>query len=601
MIEYEVILAHCCLLQAHADSRGTFVPAQATGFFEELCLEYEIGIQAVVGVRFDAAPVTGDCIETLTGRSVDGDFWGWHSTANAHGVHAAFSSAVTTSGGDWLFGPWNPVVPVCPSAGLAFELITTIPVGDHTVLWDNGSPNDRDDLASQYSGEVDDWMTVDDVNFPDGAVIQDLPWINEEQVSFTWSGRVRLEIYADTGSEAPDGSPAGLLVGLCIPDGGGTVTRTSLGAGAFLPRYRYDATGLNLAIPPGIWWIGIATAGNPPTGRSYWTTSHSDPGTPRFFGQEAYVRAPSAGISTFQPWRVTLGGRRSDVSFEITAPRYADCNCNGVDDQQDIAAYPPDDPSCRDRNANGVPDECDLFFGVSVDANHNEIPDECCEPVLPPQAEPAGTAKNRYLSVQGDDPGKLTALRVKLISMQHPDPPNAPNRPPHGFSAFEGQYRWVGPPGVYRERVNPTPKFTAARLQCVPYFMDWTTAGLVHVYGPEIIPSSLYHVQAIERDCDIQGGECNYSAALPLGTSRLGDMDVPFNPPSDTTQPDGLDIAGRVDKFKGVSGAAQKVRAQLQPALLDPSDEINALDIVATVDAFKGKAYPYTGIVDCPP
>jgi hypothetical protein len=632
--EYEAPLADCCLLQVHADSRSTFVPAQATGFFEEQCLDYEIGIQAVVGVRFDAAPVTGDCIEILTGHSEDGDFWGWHSTANAQGAHTAFSGAVTTSGGDWLYGPWNPVVPVCPSASLAFELITTTPAGgDHSVLWDNGFPNGRDDLASQYGGEVEDWMTVDDVNFPDGAVLQDLHWINEEQVSFTWSGRVRLEIYADTGSGAPDGSAAGLLVGTWIPDGSGTVTRTSLGAGAFLPRYRYDVTGLSWAIPPGTWWIGIATAGNPPTGRSYWTSSHSDPGTPLFFGQEAYVRAPSAGIPTFQPWSVFLGGRKSDVSFEITAPRYADCNCNGIDDKQDIAACPVDDPSCRDCNANGVPDECehdcngngvpddcdiaqgtsadcqpngvpdecDLFFGTSVDANHNGIPDECCEPVLPPQAEPAGTAKNRYVSVQGDNPGRLTALRVRLTSLQHPNPPNPPSHPPRDFSAFEGQYRWVGPPTVYREEQVPTPTFTAARLQCVPYYTDWAAVGLLQVYGPEIMPSSLYDVQAIEADCDVHGAESNYSPALTVVTSRFGDVDVPFSPPSATTQPDGLDITGLVNKFKGVVGAIKKVRAHLQPAVLDPGKGINALDIVTAVDAFLGKAYPYTGIVDCPP
>jgi hypothetical protein len=131
--------------------------------------------------------------------------------------------------------------------------------------------------------------------------------------------------------------------------------------------------------------------------------------------------------------------------------------------------------------------------------------------------------------------------------------------------------------------------------------MDWTTAGLVHVYGPEIMPSSLYEVQAIEQDCDVQAGESDYSAALPLGTSRWGDVDEPFNPPSDTKQPDGLDIARLVDKFKNLPGAPPKVSAQLQPAVLDPSEKISALDIASTVDAFKGKAYPYTGIVNCPP
>lgn len=224
-----------------------------------------------------------------------------------------------------------------------------------------------------------------------------------------------------------------------------------------------------------------------------------------------------------------------------------------------------------------------------------------CEPVNPPQAGPGTDLKNRFISLQGSNPGKLTALRVKLTSLQHPDPPNEPSRPPTDFSAFEGEYRWVGPPVEYREGLDPQPTFIAAQLQCAPYFTDWSTVGLVNVYGAEIIPSSLYHVQAIEQDCDISGGESNYSAALPLGTSRWGDVDPPFNPPSTQSQPDVIDIVGLVNKLKDLTGAPTKVYALLQPAILDPSGEINAFDIVSGVDALKGFAYPYTGIVACPP
>jgi len=86
-----------------------------------------------------------------------------------------------------------------------------------------------------------------------------------------------------------------------------------------------------------------------------------------------------------------------------------------------------------------------------------------------------------------------------------------------------------------------------------------------------------------------------------LGTSRWGDVDPPYNPPSTQSQPDAIDIVGLVNKFKDLTGAPTKVYALLQPAILDPSDPINALDIVSAVDAFKGFPYAYTGVVACPP
>ncbi len=50
----------------------------------------------------------------------------------------------------------------------------------------------------------------------------------------------------------------------------------------------------------------------------------------------------------------------------------ADCNGNGIGDDQDIAAG-----TSLDCNTNGVPDECDLTSGGSPDCNGNGRPDEC--------------------------------------------------------------------------------------------------------------------------------------------------------------------------------------------------------------------------------
>jgi len=49
-----------------------------------------------------------------------------------------------------------------------------------------------------------------------------------------------------------------------------------------------------------------------------------------------------------------------------------DCNCNGVEDAQDLA-----DGTSPDCNQNGVPDECDVAFLTSDDTNGNGTPDEC--------------------------------------------------------------------------------------------------------------------------------------------------------------------------------------------------------------------------------
>lgn len=435
-IEYKVSLADCCLLHANADSRSTLVPAQRTEFQEELCFDYEISIQAVVGTRFDEDPF-GNCIETLTGNAESGDFWGWHSTAYAHGTHAAYSSAVSVAGNDRFYGPWASISPVCSTTNMAFELITSSPAGGANADCNCNGIGDEQDILNATSMDC-------------------------------------------------------------------------------------NANGLP-----------------------------------------------------------------DECEF--------DCNSNNTPDDCDIALG-----SSLDCQTNGIPDECDLLLGISVDVNNNTIPDDCCEPADPPQAGPEADLKNRYISLLGSNPGRLTALRVTLASLQHPVPPNLPERPPIDFSAFEGEIRWIGPPTVYPEGSTPTATFAAARVQCTPHYADWAAFGLVHVFGAEIMPSSLYQVQAIDAGCDVNG-ESDYSVALPLSTARWGDVGAPFNPPSTTPQPDVLDISNLVSNLKNVVGAPTKVYAQLQPAILNPSDEANILDVVSAVDALKGIAYPYTGIEECPP
>jgi len=143
--------------------------------------------------------------------------------------------------------------------------------------------------------------------------------------------------------------------------------------------------------------------------------------------------------------------------------------------------------------------------------------------------------------------------------------------------------------------------FRGARLQCTPYYHDWNVEGLIHVTGAEIVPSSKYDVQTFASFCTDNESSCTaVSTPLRINTARSGDITVPFSPPSTTTQPDALDIAQVVNKLKNLPGAPIKVIAQLQPNLPELNADINALDIVAVVDAVKQIAYAFSGPCACP-
>lgn len=223
-----------------------------------------------------------------------------------------------------------------------------------------------------------------------------------------------------------------------------------------------------------------------------------------------------------------------------------------------------------------------IFFDIS---NTNFQIEEICSSIETPLAEPVATTKNRYISFDAENAGVLTALRVTLVDLPPP------------FDSFSGQIRWVGPPQSYPESdSNPTP-FMAATLQCDPHYRDWSTVGLIHIYGSEIVPSAVYDVQAVA--CDISE-EANFSGALTVMTGTWGDIVEPFSPPSPTTQPDLSDISALVAKFSSQPGAPIKARAQLHPNVPNPSANINFTDIAHCVGAFAGQTYPYSGPAACP-
>jgi hypothetical protein len=217
----------------------------------------------------------------------------------------------------------------------------------------------------------------------------------------------------------------------------------------------------------------------------------------------------------------------------------------------------------------------------------------CLQADPPGPEEPTAVPKNRYISFVPANPGRLTALRVRLADMPAP------------FEMHEGCQLWVTDPAVVTEAAGgtdpvPPPTFTAASLGTAPDCRDWSTYGLIDVTDDEVVPSALYEVQAIDCECNF-GVEANYSAPLPITTSLWGDLVgdcsvVPCTPPDGVV--DFTDIAAIVDKFKNTPGAARKARTDVDPDT--PNWKVDFVDISQIVGAFRGDPYPFDGPDECP-
>jgi hypothetical protein len=223
-------------------------------------------------------------------------------------------------------------------------------------------------------------------------------------------------------------------------------------------------------------------------------------------------------------------------------------------------------------------------------------------------ADPTELSKSRAISfvppsgaVSGGT--AVSAIRVTLVSLHHVEPPytGGASIP---FTAFEGQVRWVGPPAQYVESTSSGVPFMASNLQCNPYYHDWSTISLLHVFGSAVVPGSTYRVQFLAESCTGIEGHCTaVSPALIVNTTRWGDVETPYNPPSPTTQPDFGDIAALVKKFGSLAGAPIKARALLSGAdafgNISIAPDLGFNHIADCVNAIRGGGYPYT-ISSCP-
>jgi hypothetical protein len=217
---------------------------------------------------------------------------------------------------------------------------------------------------------------------------------------------------------------------------------------------------------------------------------------------------------------------------------------------------------------------------------------------LSPTPDTDNPVKSRFVSLSVATTQEV-AIRVWLTSL-HNVPGGYPNGSnlPIPFTLFEGQSMWVGPPVQYVESgSDPTP-FMASKLQCTPYYHDWSTVGLLHVTGEAILPSSSYDVENLAASCQGQetSAECSsgggsVSAALTIQTGRSGDVvGAPFS------KPDFGDISALVSKYQSKPGAPIKARAKLAGnarGLINLASHVGFADIPVDVDGYQGKPYPY--------
>lgn len=246
----------------------------------------------------------------------------------------------------------------------------------------------------------------------------------------------------------------------------------------------------------------------------------------------------------------------------------------------------------------------------------------CGVPAFAPPSvtvDPFASPRIRFLSLSvpsigpcDENLGGQLAIRVILTSLHHVAPPYS-GGPSIPFTAFEGQVRWVGSPVQYVESTSSQVPLKAASLQCQPHYRDWSTVGLVHVTGSAVVPSSTYRIETVAASCQgvesspaCQSGGGAVSNPVLIKTARWGDVEVPYDPPSGTTQPNLGDVAALVNKFKNVPGAPIKARALMVggDAFGNITHTILSVDfgyshIAACVDAFKGLPYPHT-VAACP-
>lgn len=259
---------------------------------------------------------------------------------------------------------------------------------------------------------------------------------------------------------------------------------------------------------------------------------------------------------------------------------------------------------CSNGGSSGSPTYTNVPDGTScISQDQCDLQGQCANGSCDSQ-EYAGSncPKSRFISFDVGSLNEPMAYRVRFVSLHHPVPPYSGGLA-SDFSAFEGEYRWVGDATSYVESTTNPAEVYSAELVCDPFYRDWSGIDLLHVTGSAVVPSSVYEVQSIIQGLDINE-ESNYSAPITVVTSRWSDVVYPYNPPSTTVQPDATDITALADKFRSLVGSISKPRALLAGAGMTDIPgltlDVNFAEISACLDAFRGRPYPYGGPTPCP-
>ena len=240
--------------------------------------------------------------------------------------------------------------------------------------------------------------------------------------------------------------------------------------------------------------------------------------------------------------------------------------------------------------------QCEAQPGISTftvgDSCSGDLLADCpCPVAQAPQAELIGgsvSIKNRFLSLSAGSAGSDVAVRVSFVDLPAP------------FDIWNESEMWVGPTSQVSEKgssVQPIggfPNFTAAKLQCAPFYTDWSSLGLIHLFHEGIVPGGTYQVDVIDETCDASVAT-SFSEPLLMTTAIWGDtvLDLSQTPP---LPPEGavniVDALGVLGRFSSVPGAIIKARADLEPACLDL--KINVTDVLASLAGFVGLDYSFT-------
>jgi hypothetical protein len=252
-----------------------------------------------------------------------------------------------------------------------------------------------------------------------------------------------------------------------------------------------------------------------------------------------------------------------------------------------------------------------------------------------PTPIPGYIRANRTVGIAFEDAavaggGAELAVRVKMNTLYNTDaghptlPACTPRVSEPDLSAYDGEWRWFGPPNEYPEDTLPAmPNLLASELLCCPYARDWSPSQLaaefdgaggipgnpnvsaVYGYGEEVVPCSEYELQTVDlASCTDLTDESCYSEAVVVQTGLWGDTFTPY----------GLvnfqDIGAEVNKYKGImyspgppeSGGPPKARAALRGNQVDLAPKINFIDIGLAVEGYKVIHYKFPGpVVHCNP